>query len=75
MTVGTSTTTGVGLTVTLSNLRFNQPNCVGEVYLAASPYTQIPARATSTTTTVVFNLGSAPMASTAYEFEYHCFGN
>jgi hypothetical protein len=75
-TVGTSTTTGSLLTVTTGVTRTNQPNCHGAVYLAASPYTALPVRLTYTTTTIVFNVGTAPTASTAYELVYAgCGGN
>lgn len=79
LTMGTSTTTGVLLTVTVTptTLRTNQGNCDGSVYLVASPYTQINIRYTGTTapTTYVANVGSAPTASTAYEITYQCMGN
>jgi hypothetical protein len=69
-TMGTATTTGIALTVTTSATRTNQPNCSVAMYLAASPYTAVPIRATYTTTTIVFNAGTAPTASTAYELVY-----
>lgn len=78
-TVGTSTTTGVLLTITVTptTLRNNQANCDGSVYLAASPYTAIPIRFTETTapTSYVVNVGTALTASTAYEIAYQCGGN
>jgi hypothetical protein len=75
-TVGTATTTGALLTVTTGTTRTNQPSCTGTVYLAASPYTALPTRLTQTTTTIVFNVGTAPTASTAYELVYSgCGGN
>lgn len=74
-TMGTATNTGIALTVTTSVTRTNQPNCVGAMYLVASPFTAIPLRLTETTTTVVFNVGLAPTVSTAYELTYLCGGN
>jgi len=68
--VGTSTTTGALLTVTTGITRSNQPNCRGDVYAVASPYAVLPVRLTYTTTTIVFNVGTAPTASTAYELVY-----
>jgi hypothetical protein len=68
--VGTSTTTGALLTVTTGITRSNQPNCRGDVYAVASPYAALPVRLTYTTTTIVFNVGTAPTASTAYELVY-----
>jgi hypothetical protein len=75
LTVGTATTTGVLLTVTSPVTHTNQLNCDGSVYLVASPYTMLPLRITETTTTYVFNVGTAPTASTAYELAYQCLGN
>lgn len=75
-TAGTATTTGIMLTVTTGITRTNQVNCTGQVYLAASPYTALPTRITATTTTIVFNVGTGPTASTAYELVYSgCGGN
>jgi len=78
-TMGTSTTTGIVLTITITptTLRANQGNCDGAMYLVASPYTAIPVRFTETTapTTYVVNVGTAPTASTAYEIAYQCGGN
>jgi hypothetical protein len=69
-TMGTSTATGILLTVTTSTTRANQPNCRGDAYLAASPYTALPVRLTYTPSTIVFNVGIAPTASAAYELVY-----
>jgi hypothetical protein len=69
-TTGTSTAIGVLLTVTTGITRTNQPNCHGDAYLVASPYTALSARLTYSTTTIVFSAGTAPTASTAYELVY-----
>ncbi len=75
-TTGSTTSAGAMLTVTDGVTRTNQPNCIGEAYLVASPYTALPVRLTYTTTTIVFNVGTAPTASTAYELVYAgCGGN
>ena len=76
-TTGTGTSAaGVLLTITLPTTRTNLPNCSGRVYLAASPYTELPSRLTYTTSTIVFNVGTTPAASTAYELVYAgCGGN
>jgi hypothetical protein len=74
-TMGTATTTGIVLTVTTSATRTNQGNCIAHMKLAASPYTEVPIRPTETATTVVFNAGTAPTASTAYELTYACPGS
>jgi len=52
-------------------------NCIGAAYLVASPYTAIPVRITAASyTQLMFNVGTAPTASTAYELVYSgCFGN
>jgi hypothetical protein len=86
LVTGTSTTTGVLLSVTATwNAATEQtwfaltpPSCHGDVYLAAGPYTSIPVRLTYTlgdttpvkTITINFNVGTAPTASTAYELQY-----
>lgn len=75
LTTGTATTTGILLTVTTGITRAHQPTCPGTVYLAASPFTLIPSRITTTTTTVIFTVGTAPTASTAYEMTYNCGGS
>ena len=66
---GSATQAGVLLTVTLP-ARQNQPNCYGNAYLVASPYTALPLRLSYTTSTIVFNVGITPEASTAYELVY-----
>jgi len=78
MTTGTSPpTTGVALTVTTGVTRVNQPTCMIQIRLTASPYTLVDSAPTYTTTTIVFNLtGAALTASTAYTFAYSgCDGN
>jgi hypothetical protein len=75
-TMGTGTTPGVLLTVNLPFTRGHQPNCTGQVYLVSPPYTALPVRLLYTTSTIVFNVGAAPSALTAYELVYSaCGGN
>jgi hypothetical protein len=75
-TVGTGTTSGVLLTVNLPFTRSHQPNCTGQVYLISPPYSALPVRLMYTPSTIVFNVGTAPSASTAYELVYSgCGGN
>jgi len=59
----------VFLTVTLTK-RLNQPNYYGNAYLVAPPYTALPLRLTYIMSTILFNVGKAHEASTAYELVY-----
>src|SRR5665213_1535097 len=75
-TTGTGTSAGLLLTVNLPFTRTKQPNCTGQVYLISAPYTPLPVRLTYTTSTIVFNVGTSPSASTEYELVYSgCGGN
>ncbi len=75
-TMGTETSPGVLLTINLPFTRTHQPTCIGQVYSISPPYTAIPVRLTYTTSTIVFNVGTAPRVSTAYELVYAgCGGN
>jgi len=71
-TTGSSTTTGTLLTFPLANGQY--PNCTVQLYTQASPFTQIPVRATNNYTTETFTVGTAPATSTAYELVYVCHG-
>lgn len=74
LTAGTSTTTGVLLTITAPVAHTNYPDCTANVALTASPYTQLPYQFSYTTSVWTLNVGTAPTASTAYTVTYHCLG-
>ena len=74
MTAGTSTATGILLTITAPVAHTNYPDCTANVALTASPYTQLPYQFSYTTSVWTLNVGTAPTASTAYTVTYHCLG-
>ena len=75
LTTGTSTTTGVLLTITDPNTHTNYPDCTAHIVLTASPYTSMSNDLFTYSTTVwTLNTGTALTASTAYTVTYQCAG-
>jgi len=75
LTMGTSTTSGNVMTVNFPSAKAKYGNCYTSMYLVASPYTQVAVRGTYSVSSVTFTAGTAPTASTNYEFVYVCPGN
>jgi hypothetical protein len=78
LTTGTAPATGSLLTITTSLTHTNQPDCLAQVTLTASPYTnplsgQNPLF-TYSTTVWTLNVSTALTASTAYTVIYSCLG-
>ena len=75
VTTGSSTTTGVLLTITDSFTHSKFPDCQAQIGLTASPYTNIGNyQFTYSTTVWTLNVGTALTPSTAYTITYHCLG-